>query len=96
MEQSRGVETGGGGGSRLSEMPPPLSTRVCGEFSGQGESFEEEERGGGGGLERECGRAWLWDLLGGQIIKLKGTAPEKPCYWAWAHGHLFFSPYYYY
>jgi hypothetical protein len=28
--------------------------------------------------EGESGRAWLWDLLGGQIIKLKGTAPEKP------------------
>jgi len=56
------VETGGGGGSRLSEMPPPLSTRVCGELSGQGESFDEEERGGGGGLERECGRAWLWPV----------------------------------
>lgn len=59
---SRGVETGGGGGSRLSEMPPLLSTRVCGEFSGEERERvlrrkreEEEER------ERERERG---DLLG--------------------------------
>lgn len=74
-------------------MPPPLSTRVCGEFPGQGERVlrrrkrEEEEE------EREwasLAAGFAWE---GQIIKLKGTAPEKPCYWAWAHGHLFFSLY---
>jgi len=58
------------------------------------EEEEEEEDWRESVGEPGCG---LWDLLGRQIIKLmKGTAPEKPCYWAWAHGHLFFSPYYYY
>lgn len=80
------MESGGGGGSRLNEMPPLSSSRVCGEFSVLGERVLRRKRETEREIERErkrrgegeSGRAWLWDLLGGQIIKLKGTAPEKP------------------
>jgi hypothetical protein len=90
MEQSRGVETGGGGGSRLSEMPPPLSTRVCGEFSGQGERVlrrrkreEEEEE------EEEDWRESVGEP--GCGICLEGGD-----YWAWAHGAPIFLSLYLY
>jgi hypothetical protein len=60
------------------------------------ESFEEEER-----RRRRTGeRVWASLAVGfawrGEIIKLKGTAPEKPCYWAWAHGAPIFLSLYLY
>lgn len=89
------MESGGGGGSRLNEMPPLSSSRVCGEFSVLGERVlrrkreterererEEEEGGGREWASLAVGFAWGADYKAERYS-------AREAYWAWAYGHLF-------
>lgn len=89
------MESGGGGGSRLNEMPPLSSSRVCGEFSVLGERVLRRKRETEREIEREeeegGGREWASLAVGfawGADYKAERYSARE-AYWAWAYGHLF-------